>query len=414
MRMFSESPIDITERKQLEDQLRQSQKIEAIGQLAGGIAHDFNNLLNGVLGYAGLLMHHHGQNPDIAKIAEKIEYAGQRAQQLTEKLVGFARQGKHQNIPVDLHSSIEETVSLLQRTFETNIEVQQDLYKENVFALGDPVQIQQIILNLSINARDAMSPEAGGSNGGVLRVSTNIEDILPSTPVLGRELSPGKYIVLEVTDTGCGIPDEITSKIFDPFFTTKRQGKGTGMGLSMVYGIVQNHGGSIRVKSSVDTGTTFSVYLPAVESPDVPVNLTRSDSSIPGQGTILLVDDDEVTREVTSDMLETLGYTVVRAKDGLEAVEYYRSAHAGIDLLILDMVMPKLGGGDCFKKCLSINPQVKAILTTGYDNNHSVQSVLNQGMIGFLQKPFSLEDLSREVSRACTLDVTREQEVANS
>lgn len=393
--------IDITDRKRLENQLRQSQKIEAIGQLAGGIAHDFNNLLNGVLGYSGLLKHRYGGDPEISKIADRIEQAGQRAQQLTEKLIGFARQGKHQNVPVDVHAAVDETLALLQRTIETNVAIIPEFHAEQTHALGDPVQVQQIILNLAINARDAMSPDTGGTDGGTLRIGTNVVSVDTTTPDIGLELAAGEYLELTVSDTGCGISQEVRAKIFDPFFTTKRKGKGTGMGLSMVFGIVKNHGGTIRVRSEVGVGTTFLVYLPAVQvTDDGMIDQKSNSTSISGKGSILLVDDDEVTREVSTDMLETLGYQVVTANDGSEAVEYYRQHYTSVDAVILDMVMPKMGGRECFRACKQINPQVKAILTTGYDNNHSVQSVLNEGMIGFVQKPYSLERLSEEVARA--------------
>jgi len=383
-----------SEKSSLEEQLRQSQKMEAVGTLAGGIAHDFNNLLTGILGYADML-NSGGLSPEqTRKAADVIEKAARRAAELTQQLLGFARKGKYQNIPVDLHAIIAEVVSLLGRTIDKNVSLHQDLKADEPFVLGDPVQIQQVILNLSVNARDAM---AGGG-----RLSFETERIRMPRPVdaRGGPAEDNQSIKLVVSDTGCGIPLEVQPRIFEPFFTTKEQGKGTGMGLSMVYGIVKNHGGSICVTSDADRGTRFEIFLPAVARPELVVEDNEESRAGTGGATILLVDDEELVRNVASTMLETLGYRVMTAHDGADAVELYRRQEHQIDLVILDMAMPRLGGRDCFRAMCEINPAVRAVLSTGYTLDDTTQSILDEGMVGFAQKPYVMDELADTVSRA--------------
>lgn len=395
---------DITKRKELESQLRHSQKMEAIGQLAGGIAHDFNNLLSGVLGYSGLLKINYKNNDDIVHLADKIEQAGLGAQKLTEQLLGFARGGKDQHIPVSLHSTISSSLSLIGRTIEKSIKIVSDFAPEDLYTIGDPVQIQQIILNLAINARDAMTESMGGSDGGTLSIKTEIVELdTPQTAQL--RVSPGKYVALSIQDTGCGIEEEVAGRIFDPFFTTKRNDRGTGMGLSMVYGIVSSHGGSVQVESVVGQGSTFRVLLPFIDKPSNEAHTSQIGSSTHGTGKILVVDDHKVTREVTRKMLHKLGYEVVTAKDGLQGFEYYRKHHKSVDLLILDMIMPNMGAHQCFIECKKVNPDVRAILMSGYGRNNAVQNALDEGMLGFLKKPFQFNQLSEAIGQA--LDAQR-------
>lgn len=389
---------NITETKKLQEDLLHSQKMEAIGQLAGGIAHDFNNLLTGILGCTGLLKMKGERDPDVNQSAEMIENAASRAGQLTQKLLGFARKGKHQNIPVDIHLSIEETVSLLRRTIEKNIAISQIMQAPQAYILGDPTQIQQIILNLAINARDAMSLETDGTNGGELTIRTRL--------VPASEIEAGKverevenFLEISVQDTGCGIPEELREKIFEPFFTTKATGRGTGMGLAMVYGIVQNHEGYLKVDSQVGRGTTFRVYLPSLDSQAVSTIIQPPQKAIAGRGQILVVDDHNVVRSVTAKMLQSLGYGVVTARDGVEAAEYYREHYTDIDVVILDMIMPRMGARECLPLLKAINPQVRAILSTGYVNNNAVQEIMNEGMCGFVQKPYQLPQLSAVVAQ---------------
>lgn len=389
---------DITETKRLQEDLLQSQKMEAIGQLAGGIAHDFNNLLTGILGCTGLLKMRSEKLPEVYQGAEMIENAASRAGQLTQKLLGFARKGKHQNVPVDIHTTIEETLALLRRTIEKNIAIVQILKARQAFILGDPTQIQQIILNLAINARDAMSVDTGGTNGGELTISTRV---VPASSLQGpEELEVQDFLEISVTDTGCGIADNLREKIFEPFFTTKDPGRGTGMGLAMVYGIVQNHDGFIRIESEVGKGTTFRVYLPSLDAQAVTSVSMSTQPAISGRGQILVVDDHNVVRSITAKMLQSLGYGVITARDGVEAVEYYREHWSDIDLAIVDMIMPRMGARECLHHFKLINPEVRAVLSTGYVNNNAVQEILNEGMCGFIQKPYQINQLSNIVAQA--------------
>jgi|GEM_PF-5730533 len=390
---------DITDRRELEEQLRQSQKLEALGQLAGGVAHDFNNLLTGILGCATLLRSSDCSPLQINELTGQIETTAERAAQLTQKLLGFARKGKHQNVPIDLHDSIEEVLSLLDRTIESNIQIVTQFNKTPLKVLGDPVQIQQILLNLAINARDAMNPGTGGTDGGVLTIETHSLLVDHNSKSESTGLRIGNYTVVSIRDSGCGIPENLHQKIFEPFFTTKEQGRGTGMGLSMVYGIVQNHGGLIEMESESGLGTTFRVYLPATNLP-LQAQVKREAVTTSKQtATIMLVDDHEVIRNVTSRMLQSLGYQVKTFPDGVEAVAYYSKFYKEIDLVILDMIMPKMGARDCFIALREINPKVRAVLSTGYVNNYEVQNILDIGIEDFIQKPYKIEALSSVLSR---------------
>ena len=384
----------------LEAELMQSQKMEAIGSLAGGIAHDFNNLLTGILGYANLLKFSAKPGSDVLKAANVIQDAADRASQLTAQLLGFARKGKNLAVPVDIHRMIDDVASLLERTLDKNIRIVKFLTPEPVSVVGDPTQLQQLLMNMAMNARDAMP------GGGVLTFSTSVERIDEYSSAVHGGLPPGAYAKIDVADTGTGIQAAHLEKIFDPFFTTKEQGKGTGLGLAMVFGIVKNHGGHIGVESKVGAGTLFKVYLPlndqAVKAEGmVPASTPEVES---GRGRILLIDDQETVREVCSAMLQTLGYLVSTACDGREGVEFYRRSGSNIDLVIIDMIMPNLGGRDCFREIKAMNPEVKAILSTGFSLDGAVQEIINEGIIGFIQKPYRLEQLSHAVSKAMDRD----------
>lgn len=385
---------DITERKILQDQLLQSQKMEAIGQLAGGISHDFNNLLTGILGYTTLLKMTNERFPEIVKTAELIEGTAHRAAALTQKLLGFARKGKHHNVPVNLHSTIDETLAILQRTIEKNIAIRLNCDAANAFVMGDPVQLQQVILNLAINARDAMSHAVGGTDGGTLSIATTVIELTSSELLPEPGLPPGMYLEITVRDTGCGIPAAIRERIFEPFFTTKEPDRGSGMGLAMVYGIVKNHGGVISVYSVEGQGSTFRILLPITDpiSATLPTTLPVKPAS--GTGRILVVDDHPIVRQVTAKMLTALGYRVTTALDGVEALEFYTTHSDEIDLVILDMVMPRMGARECFRQLKAINRNVRAILSTGYVKNNAVHEIMVDGMAAFIQKPYEMTQLA--------------------
>jgi PAS domain S-box-containing protein len=390
---------DITEQKQLQDQLLQSQKMEAIGQLAGGISHDFNNLLTGILGYTALLKMTTERHPDIYKTIELIENTAHRAAALTQKLLGFARKGKHRNIPVNLHTTIDETMAILQRTIEQNITLKLLCDAPNAFVLGDPVQLQQVILNLAINARDAMTAHVGGADGGEMTLTTRCLESPGATGLSSTDSRSPGYLEVTVRDTGCGIPLDIQKRIFEPFFTTKEPDRGSGMGLAMVYGIVANHGGTVTVRSTPGEGAEFRVVLPL--SPTTPAQLPTVLPTRPlsGEGSVLVVDDHPVVRQVTARMLDALGYRVTTAHDGVEALEYYREHVSDIDLVIIDMVMPRMGARECFRKLKALDPNVVAILSTGYVQNDSVQEIMTDGMSAFIQKPYQLGQLAAVVEQ---------------
>jgi PAS domain S-box-containing protein len=385
---------DISERKKLEEQLRKSQKMEAIGLLAGGIAHDFNNLLTGILGYANLLSVKEGVDTEVAKAAGVIQRSAERASQLTAQLLGFAEQGKNLNVPVELRRVIASVTGVLERTQDPRIRIVTSLRPEDGCVVGDPSQLDQVVMNLAINACDAM-PE-----GGQLKITTEPVTLDEAFCREREGMSPGKHILLSVADTGVGISPANMERIFDPFFTTKAPGKGTGLGLSMVFGIVKNHGGGVDVRSELGAGTLFRVYLP--ESPEGASKDTPAvDQVLPrGRGRILLVDDQEPVLEVAKDMLEALGYEVITAADGLEGVSRYRDLWREIDLVVLDMVMPNMSGGDCFRRMKEINPKARVVLSSGYSMDGAIQDVMNEGILAFIQKPYRLEELSRVVGTA--------------
>jgi PAS domain S-box-containing protein len=377
---------DITERKQLEQQLFQAQKMESIGTLAGGIAHDFNNLLGGILGYASFLKSKLSDGDPHFKYVDTIERSAMRAAELTSQLLGFARGGKYDAKPVNMNKVIEETLKIIGRTLDKSIEITTHLCEELPTVEADAAQMQQVLMNLFVNAGDAMP------HGGKLIVET-------STSVLGEDYvrthlgsKPGKYVIVSVTDTGIGMDRETVKRIFEPFFTTKEKGKGTGLGLAMVYGAVKNHGGSIRVYSEPGAGTTFKVYLPAHGAPEhveAPVTAVARG----GEERVLVVDDEETIRSLVKDTLESYGYCVLVAENGEEAVRIYREMGERIDLVILDMVMPKMGGRETFQRLKELNPKVKALLSTGYSQNGKAQEILDSGVLGFLQKPYQTHEL---------------------
>jgi len=383
---------DVTERRRLEEQLIQSQKMESIGLLAGGIAHDFNNILGGILGYASFVKAQIPKEDRIFPHLETIERSALRAAELTSQLLGFARGGKYVVGPLYINDLIQETADLLRGTIEKNIAVAVRLDDSSPVIEADASQMQQVLMNLCVNARDAMP------GGGELTITTRRldapDEFLRSIPEGGG----GPFVRIDIADTGIGIDRAIRGKIFDPFFTTKEKGKGTGLGLATVYGIVKNHGGFINVESEMGTGTTFSIYIPAVDKAAV-----RSQDPVSrpagGRETILVVDDEETIRLLVKDILEEIGYRVLSAGDGGQAVELFRERNAEIDLVILDMTMPGMGGRETFEKLKEMNPRVRAILSTGYSEDERARQMLAMGVKAFVQKPYRIDDLAAAVRR---------------
>jgi two-component system, cell cycle sensor histidine kinase and response regulator CckA len=377
---------DITEIKRLEDQLSQAQKMEAIGTLAGGIAHDFNNLLMGIQGRTSLM------KADIDALHPWVEHLNgiedcvRNATDLTRQLLGFARGGKYEVKPVNLNELIYQHNRMFGRT-KREVAIHSKLGEGLWTAEVDAGQIKQVLLNLYVNAWQAMP------GGGDLYIQTeNVE--IGSDYLQPFEIKPGRYVKTSVTDTGVGMDQATCKRIFEPFFTTKHMGRGTGLGLASVYGIIKNHGGFINVYSEQGKGTTFSFYLPASDR-DALHESERVEEIVPGRGKILLVDDEELVLQVGQKMLETLGYEVLVAAGGQEAVRIFDEHHREIDAVILDMVMPGLGGGETFDQLKQIRGDVRVILSSGYSLNGTATEIMNRGCRGFIQKPFTLNQLSQ-------------------
>ena len=379
---------DITERKKLEIQLIQAQKMEAVGTLAGGIAHDFNNLLMAIQGNVSLmLMDLPSHHPDRERL-QHIEGCVRSGADLTKQLLGFARRGKYQVKPTDLNDLIDKASALFGRT-QKGIRIHKKL-AEGVWTVEvDRGQMEQVLLNLLVNAWQAMP------QGGDLYLETQ-NVFLDEHHVQPFEVNPGNYVKTSVTDTGIGMDEETRQRIFEPFFTTKERGRGTGLGLATVYGIIKGHEGFITVYSEPDRGTTFNFYIPASAKPAEEEKKEQATLRT-GQGGILLVDDEEVILQVASQLLEKLGYTVFMAHNGREALDLYSQKAGEIDLVILDLIMPVMGGGETFQNLKKLNPGVKVLLSSGYSINGLAKEILDQGCRGFIQKPFALREISEKI-----------------
>lgn len=387
---------DLTVRKQmehektvLEHQLRQVQKMEAIGRLASGVAHDMNNILTAVLAHASLIKIRSDAGHPLWMAGDVIEKAVRRGKELTSQLLGFARQGKHHHITVNMHDLIQEVMDLLGRTIKKTLTFELDLSAPEPFVIGDPNQLHQVLMNLAVNACDAM-----GENGELI-VQTVNECVTPEQASHVPGLYAGDYMVIRVTDSGRGIPPDIQGQIFEPFFTTKELGQGTGMGLAMVYGIVKNHRGYIGVTSILGGGTTMRVYLPSAPCETHAAMVAPAKEPVHGTGHILVVDDEKEVGEAAQAILEYLGYQVTLVFNGKAAVDHCHHSHHPVDVVLLDMVMTDMSGAECFAKLRAIRPEIQVILCTGYDRNHAVQNLLNQGVAGFIQKPYGIDDLAQ-------------------
>jgi len=369
---------DITERKRLQAQLLHSQKMESIGILAGGIAHDFNNLLTSIRGYADLLLMDEGLDEKVAEKVKQIEISARSASQLVSKLLNFARRKEMEIVPFDLNRVVEDTLTMVSRMIPKNVAVKKELSEPLTSIEGDVSQIEQVLLNLILNAVDAM-PE-----GGEITIRTQ-EISLPDRRRYLVHLPPGRYVHLSVADTGVGIPQEHLPHIFEPFYTTKERGKGTGLGLAMVYGIVKEHKGEITVESKVGEGTVFDIYLPVSEKKAISMSEegeVRVPPPVEGRR-ILVIDDEVAVLKLIKEILERSGYEVVATADPLQGVETLERERHGIDLLITDMIMPKMDGGKVAKRAKEINPQIKVIAITGYRDE-----IEDVPVDGFLRKPF--------------------------
>lgn len=383
---------DVTESMRARDRLHQTEKMEALGQLAGGIAHDFNNQLAAVLGYAELLSRG-AEGHLVREYASEIARVAKRSAELTRQLLTFARKGRARSVPLDVHALLGEVTALLGRIIDPRITVHTQLDAPRAVTIGDPSQLHSAFLNLALNARDAM-PE-----GGMLTFTTDIVpaggEVMDDVPEWSLD---GAHLRVRVSDTGMGMSDEVRRRIFEPFFTTKAPGQGTGMGLAAVYGTIANHHGAIEVESEPGRGSTFTVLLWLADD-----RLSR-DSEAPveeplrGNGHILVVDDDPAVLHSTARSLAALGYRVTERSDGSDAVSCYRESASEIDLVLLDVMMPGLDGIAVLAELRRINPNARVILYSGHPLGREEQRLIDQGAAAFLEKPFSLSDLSRLVA----------------
>ena len=379
---------DITERKKLESQLLQSQKMEAIGTLAGGVAHDFNNLLMGIQGYTSLMLFNMDQGNEHYERLKNVEQLVRSGADLTKQLLGFARGGRYQVKVTDLSEVLRNVTAMFMRT-RKEITVHEKYDNEIYPVEADQSQIEQAFLNLYVNAWQAMP------GGGHLYIEAQ-NVTLDKNYLKSYSVDPGRYVKVSVTDTGVGMDERTMERIFEPFFTTKEMGRGTGLGLASVYGIVKGHKGLINVYSQVGHGTTFNIYLPVSKKGTKKLSQT-TEELLKGNETILLVDDEEIILNVGKEILETLGYKVVIACGGREAVEIYRARKEEVNLVILDMIMPDLEGGKTFDLLKEIDPRVSVILSSGYSLNGEAEAIMGRGCKAFMQKPFNVYALSRTI-----------------
>jgi PAS domain S-box-containing protein len=393
--------VDITERKEAEQeqehlraQLFQAQKMESVGTLAGGIAHDFNNLLQVTLGYSELLLQEKTEHDACYGDLQKIFQAAKSGAELVRSLLAFSRKAEPKPVPMNLNHEIRHVEKLLHRTIPRMIDIRLDLAEDLERINADPAQIEQIIMNLAVNARDAMGEE------GSLKIRTENVTLDDEYCRFNVEAKPGDYILLSVSDTGHGMDRETRQRIFEPFYTTKELGRGTGLGLAMVYGIVRQHGGHIDCYSEVGKGTTFKLYFPVIPSIEEPAVEATGIMPAFGTETVLLVDDEDLVRDLGQRILTRSGYTVLTAARGEEALEVYGREKEHIALVILDLIMPTMGGKDCLKKILKIDPQARILISSGYSADASTKECLGIGAKGFVAKPFRFKEFLQQVRMA--------------
>lgn len=392
---------DVTERilaereiKRLQDQMLQAQKMEAVGTLAGGVAHDFNNLLQAILGYTQILLMSTAENDADTANLKQIERTALRASELTQRLLTFSRKVESRLRPVDLNQEVEQLHKLLKRTIPKMIGIELRLQPHLHTINADPAQLEQVMMNLGVNARDAMP------DGGRLVLETANVHLDEEFCMSHLGTNPGSYVLLSIGDTGSGMDKETVDHIFEPFFTTKEVGKGTGLGLAMVYGIVKGHKGYIDCSSKPGGGTTFKIYFPVMDSEAEAygTEAEMEDSAPRGvQETILLVDDEEMLRNIGKDILERSGYTVLTARDGESALGLYRKMVHDPPLVVLDLIMPGMGGKQCLAEILKMDPDAKVLIASGYSIDEEFEKVVDAGARAFIKKPYQVRQLLRVV-----------------
>jgi nitrogen-specific signal transduction histidine kinase/ActR/RegA family two-component response regulator len=384
------SVTDITERRRLELQLQYAQKMEAIGTLAGGIAHNFNNLLMGIQGYTSIIMMDTPHDDPRYSRLQSIEDQVFSGSKLTKQLLGYAREGKYEIKRLNLNHLVAEASETLGKT-KKEIGLHLELTEDLNPIMADQGQMEQMLLNIYVNAAEAM-PEGG--NLFVMTRNIHVKDIQNKPfKVKGSE----QYVQLTIRDTGIGMDKKTAERVFEPFFTTKGLASGTGLGLASVYGIIKGHGGYIDVISEIGQGTTIDIYMPVAEETASFIKRLEKDIS-KNHGSLLLVDDEEVILDVGQEYLSMLGYKVIVAKSGKEALDIYQEQKNKIDLVLLDMIMPGMTGSDAYDRLKQINPKIKVLLLSGYSLHGRPAEILNRGCNGFIQKPFSLNELSRKLN----------------
>ena len=384
---------DITRQNQLEAQLRQSQKMESIGTLAGGIAHDFNNILGVIMGYAQLAQLNIADQAAARQNLDNVMVACNRAKDLVSHILAFSRQTESARKPVKINRIITEALKLLRASLPSTIEITQDIEKENTLVNTDPTEIHQIIMNFCTNALHAMERK-----GGVLSVTLKPIEIDHLNALNIKDIVPGPYLKLTVSDTGCGIEKAVMERIFDPYFTTKRKDEGTGLGLAVVHGIVKAHDGFINVHSEIDKGTVFEVFFPRVKMEANPAEVRRT--GIPkGTERILFVDDEQALVDLEKIMLQRLGYQVVSESSSVAALDMFAAAPDAFDLVITDMTMPKMTGDELSRNILSIRPNIPIILCTGYSHQISPEKASEIGIRALLHKPIEIRELASAIRK---------------
>jgi two-component system cell cycle sensor histidine kinase/response regulator CckA len=391
---------DITERKQMGEQLRQHERLAAIGQLAGGIAHDFNNLLATIILYAQMALVQCNISPDVTQACETILAESQRAAKLVQQILDFSRSSMMATRPLDLASFNERVFDVLRRTIPENVRLILAMGPENYIVEADPTRIQQVLINLALNARDAM-PEGGTLRVGLSRVTVKSGAEPPATAL---RVPPGEWVCLTISDTGMGMTEEVQDHLFEPFFTTKEPGVGTGLGLAQVYGIVKQHSGHIDVETAVGEGTAFRIYLSAYEEEVEKRKAKESSALLQGKGEMILVVEDEIRlRKAMEEVLMSLGYQVLTAANGQEALEIYRSLEE-VNLLLVDLVMPEMGGKQLIRELKKENLDFKALAITGYVMNVDPQELKEAGFLGIVSKPFDTNSLAQTLRRVLSTD----------
>jgi len=391
---------DATQRMTLEEELLQARKMDAIGKLAGGVAHDFNNMLSGIMGNAEMLEMKFGKNKDAVKYINNIISSSEHAAELTRQLLSFARKGKYQMKEISIRDLVNEVVNILSKTLNKNIKLIKNFNTKTDKIFADYSQMENALLNLALNARDAMP------KGGTLSFESFEEFIdVTNSKEKGFAIDPGKYLLLKVSDTGEGIDEEILKHIFEPFYTTKEQGKGTGLGLASVYGTIKNHEGYISVSSRLKQGTVVSIYLPFFSS----AQEIDEQTEMPLEGNpinVMIVDDDEMVCAVTAEMLKSENFTVYTFTETDAAYNFYKDNYNNVDIIIIDMILKDMNGKELFGKLKEINENAKGILTSGYETSEQIRNMLSVGLSGFLKKPFNKKDLVKIIRKSVNSENT--------